>query len=213
MPDKDNLIESNPAATHGAAGTTPPGPGSPRVVVFNISHPLSLISSQTSTYSSQIRRVRPDRLSPGQVRQTLTIPVIFGHGSMGTLLVVLVMLNRLTDDWQGQVHLPQGRLEVFEGGQVAGRAALNSTQSPVDFGINHQGKALQGVSPPPLEAARDDAPEVDQARRAGHASSRRSDSGQRCYATWSGPIREGGGRSSRPFRGDPAEFFRFSRGS
>jgi hypothetical protein len=45
------------------------------------------------------------------------------------------------------------------------------------------------VSPPPLEAARDDAPEVDRARRAGHASSRRSASGQRCCEQRTGPMR------------------------
>ena len=89
-----------------------PGRAPPGWFSCNISHPLSLISSQDLNHSSQIRRVRPDRPSPGQVRQTWTIPVIFGHGGMGTLLVVLVMLNRLTGDRQGQVHLPQGRLDV-----------------------------------------------------------------------------------------------------
>jgi len=39
---------------------------------------------------------------------------------MGTLLVVLAMLNRLTGDWLGQVHLPQGRLEVSKAAKSQG---------------------------------------------------------------------------------------------
>ena len=113
MPDKDNLIDRTPAATHGAAGTIPPGRGAARVVFLPLTSPSTFTHLVTGpNHSTQIRRVRPDRPSPGQVRQTWTIPVIFGHGSMDTLLVVLVMLNRLTGDRQGQVHLPQGRLDV-----------------------------------------------------------------------------------------------------
>ena len=115
MPDKDNLIDRTPAATHGAAGTIPPGPGSARVVFFNISHPLSLSLSLISSQTSTIARRSGESVRTAYLLascQTWTIPVIFGHGGMVTLLVVLVMLNRLTGDRQGRVHLPQGRLEV-----------------------------------------------------------------------------------------------------
>ena len=114
MPDEDNLIDRTPAATHVAAGTITTRAGRrPGGFLALLTSPSTFTHLVTGpNHSTQIRRVRPNRPSPGQVRQTWTIPVIFGHGSMDTLLVVLVMLNRLTGDRQGQVHLPQGRLDV-----------------------------------------------------------------------------------------------------